>query len=137
MHPHSYKLNKDHQRIMVDPIFKIVQNLRLFLTAVAPTAAINLDHNGTVWTVVVPFWIYFGPIWIVLKNIWLYWTILIILDHIVQFWTDEDDFEQFWIILDHFLPFWTILKHFGQYLTIFDHFKYFGPFLGNLDHYGS
>ena len=32
------QLNKDHQRIMVDPMFMIVQNLRLFLTAVTPTA---------------------------------------------------------------------------------------------------
>ena len=30
--------NKDHQRMMVDPIFMIVKNLRLFLTAVTPTA---------------------------------------------------------------------------------------------------
>ena len=38
-------LNKDHQRMMVDPIFKIIQKLRSFLTAftttaVAPTAVI-------------------------------------------------------------------------------------------------
>ena len=30
--------NKDHQRMMVDPMFMIVQNLRSFLTAVTPTA---------------------------------------------------------------------------------------------------
>ena len=31
--------NKDHQRMMVDPMFMIVQNVRSFLTAVTPTAA--------------------------------------------------------------------------------------------------
>ena len=31
-------INKDHQKMMVDPMFMIVQNLRLFLTAVTPTA---------------------------------------------------------------------------------------------------
>ena len=31
-------INKDHQRMMVDPMFMIVQNLRSFLTAVTPTA---------------------------------------------------------------------------------------------------
>ena len=30
--------NKDHQRMMEFPIFMIVQNLRLFLTAFTPTA---------------------------------------------------------------------------------------------------
>ena len=30
--------NKDHQGMMVDPMFMIVKNLRLFLTAVTPTA---------------------------------------------------------------------------------------------------
>ena len=30
--------NKDHQRMMVEPMFMIVKNLRLFLTAVTPTA---------------------------------------------------------------------------------------------------
>ena len=30
--------NKDHQRMMVDPMFMIVKNLRLFLTAVTLTA---------------------------------------------------------------------------------------------------
>ena len=30
--------NKDHQRMMVDPMFMIIQSLRLFLTAVTPTA---------------------------------------------------------------------------------------------------
>ena len=30
--------NKDHQRMMVDPMFMIVQSLRSFLTAVTPTA---------------------------------------------------------------------------------------------------
>ena len=29
--------NKDHQRMMVDPMFMIVQSLRSFLTAVTPT----------------------------------------------------------------------------------------------------
>ena len=32
--------NKDHQRMMVDPMFIIVQNLTLFLTAVTPTAVV-------------------------------------------------------------------------------------------------
>ena len=31
-------LNKDHQRMMVDPMFMIVQSLRSFLTAVTTTA---------------------------------------------------------------------------------------------------
>ena len=31
-------LNKDHQRMMVDPMFMIAQNFRSFLTAVTPTA---------------------------------------------------------------------------------------------------
>ena len=30
--------NKDHQRMMVDPMFMIVHSLRSFLTAVKPTA---------------------------------------------------------------------------------------------------
>ena len=30
--------NKDHQRMMVDPMFKIIQNLRSFLTAVTTIA---------------------------------------------------------------------------------------------------
>ena len=30
--------NKDHQRMMVDPMFMIVQSLRSFVTAVTPTA---------------------------------------------------------------------------------------------------
>ena len=30
--------NKDHQIMMVDPMFMIVQNFRSFLTAVTPTA---------------------------------------------------------------------------------------------------
>ena len=34
-----YNNNKDHERMMVDPMFIIIQNLRLFLTAVTPTAA--------------------------------------------------------------------------------------------------
>ena len=29
---------KDHQRMMVDPMFMIIQSLRSFLTAVTPTA---------------------------------------------------------------------------------------------------
>ena len=32
------QLNKDHQRMMVDPMFMIVQSLRSFLTAVKTTA---------------------------------------------------------------------------------------------------
>ena len=31
-------INKDHQRMMVDPMFMIVQSLRSFLSAVTPTA---------------------------------------------------------------------------------------------------
>ena len=34
----SDETNKDHQRMMVDPMYMIVQNLRLFLTTVTPTA---------------------------------------------------------------------------------------------------
>ena len=30
--------NKDHQRMMVDPMSMVVKKLRLFLTAVTPTA---------------------------------------------------------------------------------------------------
>ena len=33
-----FYLNSDHQRMMVDPMFMIVQNVRSFLTAVTPTA---------------------------------------------------------------------------------------------------
>ena len=33
-----FNLNKDHQRIMVDPMFMIVQSLRSFLAAVTTTA---------------------------------------------------------------------------------------------------
>ena len=33
-----FNKNKDHQRMMVDPMFMIVKNLRLFLTAVTLTA---------------------------------------------------------------------------------------------------
>ena len=35
--PPNPEKNKDHQRIMVDPMFMILQRLRLFLTAVTPT----------------------------------------------------------------------------------------------------
>ena len=35
-HPYAL-INKDHQRMMVDPMFMIVQGLRSFLTAVTPT----------------------------------------------------------------------------------------------------
>ena len=31
-------MNKDHQRMIVDPMFMFVQSLRLFVTAVTPTA---------------------------------------------------------------------------------------------------
>ena len=34
--------DKDHQRVMVDPMFIIVQSLRLFLTAVTPTASATI-----------------------------------------------------------------------------------------------
>ena len=33
-----YRTNKDHQRMMVDPMFMIFQSLRSFLTAVTTTA---------------------------------------------------------------------------------------------------
>ena len=36
--PKGNVINKDHQRMMVDPMFKIVQSLRSFLTAVTTTA---------------------------------------------------------------------------------------------------
>ena len=46
------KLNKDHQRMMVDPMFMIVKNVRLFLTAVTPTAvAPTADQFGPYWTI--------------------------------------------------------------------------------------
>ena len=35
---HREVINKDHQRMMVDPMFMIVLNLRSFLTAVTSTA---------------------------------------------------------------------------------------------------
>ena len=31
-------INKDHQRMMVDPMFMIVKNVRSFLMAITPTA---------------------------------------------------------------------------------------------------
>ena len=44
--------NKDHQRMMVDQMFMIVQNLRLFLTDVTPTAvAPTADQFGPYWTI--------------------------------------------------------------------------------------
>ena len=36
----AFLYNKDHQRMMVDPMFMIVQSLRSFLTAVTTTAVI-------------------------------------------------------------------------------------------------
>ena len=36
----NFNRNKDHQRMMVEPMFKIVQSLRSFLSAVTPTAVI-------------------------------------------------------------------------------------------------
>ena len=38
LHTTHCTINKDHQRMMVDPMFMIVQNVRSFLTAVTPTA---------------------------------------------------------------------------------------------------
>ena len=35
--PPNPEKNKDHQRMMVDPMFMILQRLRLFLAAVTPT----------------------------------------------------------------------------------------------------
>ena len=44
--------NKDHQIMMVDPMFMIVQNLKLFLAAVTPTAvAPTADQFGPYWTI--------------------------------------------------------------------------------------
>jgi hypothetical protein len=37
-YPSSTHSNKDHQRMMVDPMFMIVQSLRSFLTAVTTNA---------------------------------------------------------------------------------------------------
>ena len=37
----AMELNKDHQRMMVDPMF-MVQSLRLFLTAVTTTAVASI-----------------------------------------------------------------------------------------------
>ena len=42
-----YTYHKDHQRMMVDPTFMIIQSLRSFLTAVAQTAVTQ--------TAVIPF----------------------------------------------------------------------------------
>ena len=39
---HLAKVNKDHQRMMVDPVLMIVQSLRSFLTAVTPTAVVPI-----------------------------------------------------------------------------------------------
>ena len=39
--PLAYK--KDHQRMMVDPMFMVVQTLRSFLTAVTSTAVTPTD----------------------------------------------------------------------------------------------
>ena len=48
----SYYSNKDHQRIMLDPMIMIVQNLGLFLTAVTPTTvAPTANHFGPYWTI--------------------------------------------------------------------------------------
>ena len=43
--------NKDHQRMMVDPIFMIVQSLRSFLTAVITTAVapIAVIFSVSIW----------------------------------------------------------------------------------------
>ena len=44
--------NKDHQRMVVDPMFMIVKNLRFFLTAVTQTAvALTADQFGPYWTI--------------------------------------------------------------------------------------
>ena len=46
-------VNKDHQRMMVDPMFMIVQSLRSFLTAVTPTVvapiAVILPKFDLIW----------------------------------------------------------------------------------------
>ena len=38
----QYRFNKDHQRMMVDPMFIIVQSLRSFPTAVTPTVVVPI-----------------------------------------------------------------------------------------------
>ena len=53
LHCHTFWLNKDHQRMMVDPIFIIARILWLFLTAVTPTTAATIAEISPVFT-----WIY-------------------------------------------------------------------------------
>ena len=134
---HSCNTNKDHQRMMVDPMFMIVKNLRLFLTAVTPTAvtptAVILWNNFRwIWTILdhfgeTKFYIlnYFKLFWTILnrfgeypttldhfENVWSFWTKL---DHFKPFWTI---FRQFWIFLDQFWSFRTMLNYLGPFWTI-------------------
>ena len=66
--------NKDHQRIMIDPMFMIFKNFRLFVTAVTPTAVTPtaiilwnnfiwfltiLDHFGNKLHHITLFWDHF------------------------------------------------------------------------------
>ena len=45
-------INKDHQRMMVDPMFMIVQSLRSFLTAVTTTAVAPIAVILNVFTLI-------------------------------------------------------------------------------------
>ena len=47
-------VNKDYQRMMVDPTFMIVQSLRSFLTAVTPTAVALISVILPVFTFFLP-----------------------------------------------------------------------------------
>ena len=114
-------INKDHQKLMVDPMIMIVKNLRLFLpavttTAVTPTAVILyniLDEFRPYWTILY----FFGwPFWPLLNFLYHFGN----MDHIKSFWKCR-------IILYHFGPCWTILKHFDN-VDYFDHFRTFGLF---------
>ena len=70
----KYVLNKDHQRMMVDPMFMIVQSLRSCLTAVTPTAVAPIAVILSVFT-----WSYLNLpefTWIYLNWIKLTWNYL-------------------------------------------------------------
>ena len=74
--------------MMVDPMFMIIQILRLFLTAVTPTAVTPIaDH--------------FGPYWTILNHIEPQWTSL---NHSEPVWTKLNQFETVWTILNQFKP---------------------------------
>ena len=134
-------------RMIVDLLFMIIFNQRLFPTAVTPTAvtptAVILWNNFRwIWTILD----YFGEknrqlncFRIILncfgqygtrlehfENCRLFWTIL------EPFWTKFDNICAFWTILTivdnlkPFQPIWTILRNFELFWTIFwpnlDHF---------------